>query len=260
VGLTARVEYKEEHEAKTPEGAVSLVFRSSHRMRVEQAGEGIRVTHDEFAIQPLNSAEGAKAPDRVQPQDPLETESEAQVGDLLPDMLVDRSGNLVRVTGTDRLRAEALERMAAGTEQSPESRARLERLIARTVSDDRLTEKAERDWSALVSFWVGARLAVGVSSSPAGSGGGSRQVSVTPRVPCDRGARPATCVRIELESHPSPELSHTILLVTEPDRLVPHELQIGTEIHGPLTRPDGKLQRIDERSTSSYQFTYASGS
>jgi hypothetical protein len=259
VGLTAQVEYQQEGEARTPHGPESIVFRSSHRMRVEQAEEGIRVVHDEFSLQPVTSAEGAKSSGRTGPQDPLETEPAGQVGDLLPDLIVDRTGNLLRIGGTDRLRQEALERMATGTEQSPESRARLEHWIAHAVSDVELTERAKRDWSALVSFWVGARLPVGVTESPAANGGAASRVSVTPRVPCDAGDRSSRCVRIELETRPAPELRHTILLVTEPERLVPHELRVGNEIHGQMTRPDGKQENVDQRNTWGYRFTYATG-
>jgi len=260
VGLTARVEYEENGEFKTPQGVQTIVFRSSHRMRVEQADEGIRVIRDEFSLEPVTSAEGARSPGNAAQQDALETEPDAQVGDLLPDLIVDRTGKLVRIAGTDRLRADALERMSKGTEQSPESRARLERWIAHAVSDAELTQRATRDWSALVSFWVGAQLDVGVTSAPLASGGASGQISVTPRVPCDAGDRSATCVRIELESHPAPELRHTVLLVTEPDRLVPHEVRVGNEIHGRMTRPDGKQENIDQRSAWSYHFSYSSGS
>ena len=257
VGLTAQVEYQREGEAKTPQGPESLVFRSSHRMRVEQAQEGIRVVHDEFLLLPVTSGEGVKSSGNAGSLDPLETEPSGQVGDLLPDLIVDRAGNLLRISGTDRLRQEALERMAEGTEQSPDSRARLERWIARAVSDAELTERAKRDWSALVSFWVGARLPAGVTNTPAAGGSAPSRLSVTPRVPCDAGDKSSRCVRIELESRPAPELRHTIFLVTEPDRLVPHELRVANEIQGQITGPDGKQNKVDQRDTWGYRFTYA---
>jgi len=260
VGLTARVEYQERGESKTLQGVETVVFRSSHRMRVEQADDGIRVIHDEFSLEPVTSAEGAKSPDNSSQQDALETEPDQPVGDLLPDLIVDRTGRLVRITGTDRLRADALERMSKGTEPSAESRARLERFITHAVSDDALTERATRDWNALVSFWAGERLAVGVTSAALGGGGAPGQLSVTPRVPCAAGDRAAKCVRIELESHPTPELRQTILLVTEPDRLVPHEVRVGNEVHARMARPDGKLENINQSSAWSYRFTYSSGS
>jgi hypothetical protein len=260
VGLTARVEYQETGESKTPQGVETIVFRSSHRMRVEQADEGIRVIHDEFSLEPVSSAEGAKSPGSSSSQDPLETEPDEPVGDLLPDLIVDRTGKLVRIAGIDRLRADALERMSKGTEPSPESRARLERWISHAVSDTALTERATRDWNALVSFWAGVRLAVGVTSASLAGGGAPGQISVTPRVACDVGDRAAKCVRIELESHPAPELRETILLVTEPDRLVPHEVRVGNEVHARMTRPDGKLENINQSRAWSYHFTYSSGS
>jgi hypothetical protein len=265
VGLTARVEYQETRESKTSQGVESLVFRSSHRMRVEPAGEDIRVIHDEFSLKPATSAEAAKSPRTSSQEDELETEPDAQVGDLLPDLIVDRTGRLVRIAGTERLRADAVERMSKGNEQSPESRARLERFIAHAVSDNALMERATRDWNALVFSWAGARFAVGVLSSQLGAGAASdptssRQLSVTPRVPCDASDRTATCVRIEFESHPAPEVRDTIVLVTEPDRLVPHNLRVGSEIHARMTRPDGKLENIDQSHAWSYQFTYSSGS
>ena len=262
VGLTAQVEFQESREANAPPGMESIVFRSRHRMRVEPAEEGIRVVHDQFSLEPATSAEGAKSPSGSSPRDSLETEPDAQVGDLLPDFIVDHTGKLLRIAGTDRLRADALERMASGTEESAESRARLERYIAHAISDVELTQRAARDWNALVSFWVGARLAAGVTSSPGTGGGanatGSGQVTVTPRVPCDPGDHSATCVRIELESRPSPELRNTVLLVTEPDRLVPHELRVGNEIHARMTRPDGKSEDIEQHHSWSYRFRYSS--
>ena len=260
VGLTARVRYEEDGAAETPQGAQSVVFRSSHRMRVEQADEGIRVIHDEFSVEPVTSAEGAKSPGNALRQDALESEPDAQVGDLLPDLIVNPTGKLLRIAGTDRLRADALERMSRGTEESPESRARLERWIAHAVSDAQLTERATRDWNAIVSLWVGVRLAVGLTSAPRVGGGASDQVTVTPRVPCDAADRSASCVRIEFDSHPAPELRRTVLLVTEPDRLVPHEVRVGNEIHARMTRPDGKQEKIDQRTGWSYHFSYSSGS
>ncbi|HKE12696.1 MAG TPA: hypothetical protein VKE73_14100 [Myxococcota bacterium] len=258
VGLTARVEYQQEGEARTPQGPESIVFRSSHRMRVEQAQEGIRVVHDEFLLLPVTSGQGAKSSGNAGPQDPLEPEPSGQVGDLLPDLIVDRTGNLMRISGIDRLRQEALERMAKGTEQTPDSRARLERWIAHAISDAELTERAKRDWSALVSFWVGARVPAGVTDTPAAGGSAASRLSVTPRVPCDAGDKSSRCVRIELESHPAPELRHTLFLVTEPDRLVPHELRVVAEIHGEVPGPDGKPNKVDQRDTWGYRFTYAS--
>jgi hypothetical protein len=260
VGLTARVEYEENGEEKSPEGAESIVFRSSHRMRVEQVEEGIRVVHDEFSIEPVTSAEGAKSSRSPSSQDTLETESEGEVGDLLPDLIVDHTGKLLRITGTDRLRADALERMSKGTEQTPESRARLERFIEHAVSDAALTERATRDWNALVSLWVGVRLAVGVTPAPLVQGGASDRLSVTARVPCDAKGGDAKCVRIELVSQPTPELRNTILLVTEPDRLVPHEVRVANEVHARMARPDGKSEEVNRTNAWSYRFSYSSGS
>ncbi len=259
VGLAARVEYEEKQESPGAQRVENIVFRSSHRMRVEQADEGIRVVHDEFSSEPVTSGKGARPLGAPAEQDPLETEPDAPVGDLLPDLIVDHAGHLVRITGADRLRADALARMSRGTEESPESQARLERWIAHAVSDDALTERATRDWDALVEFWAGARVAVGVTSAPRGSGGASGQLSVTPRGPCDGSDGSATCVRIELESHPAPELRHSVLLVTEPERLVPHQLRVSNELHGRVTRPDGKEEKIDQRNSWSYQFHYSSG-
>ncbi|HBZ71013.1 MAG TPA: hypothetical protein DEP35_15290, partial [Deltaproteobacteria bacterium] len=190
VGLTARVEFQETGESKTAHGVESLVFRSSHRMRVEKAAEGIRVIHDEFSVLPATSAEGANSPSTSSPSEEPESDSDTQVGDLLPDLIVDGTGKLVRIAGTERLRADALERMSKGAEQSPDSRARLERFIAHAVSDDALMARATRDWNALVYTWTGARFPVGVfpTSTPvAGTSGptSSGQISVTPRIPCD---------------------------------------------------------------------------
>jgi hypothetical protein len=232
-------------------------------MRVEQADEGTRVVHDEFSLEPLTSAEGAKGT-HSSPEAP-DTEPDGQVGDLLPDLIVDHTGKLLRIEGLERLRTEALARMSAGVEETPESRARLERWIARTVSESALTQRALRDWSALVSAWAGAQLAVGVASLRAAGGGSapgapsSGQISVTPRVPCYDDDRAKGCVRIELETHPAPEVRNTVLLITEPDRLVPHDLRVASEIHGEITRPDGKPQKVDQRSEWGYHFSYARG-
>jgi len=233
-------------------------------MRVEHADEGIRVVHDEFSLQPLTSAEGVKGSHGSPPQEAPGTEPDGQVGDLLPDLIVDHTGKLLRIEGLDRLRAEALARMWAGVEETPESHARLERWIARTVSESALTQRALRDWQALVSSWTGAQLAVGVASlRAAGSGApgapSSGQISVTPRVPCGADERAKSCVRIELETHPALEVRNTVLLITEPDGLVPHDLRVATEIHGQITGPDGKPQKVDQRNEWGYHFSYARG-
>jgi len=233
-------------------------------MRVEHADEGIRVVHDEFSLEPLTSAEGAKGSHSSPPQEAPETEPDGQVGDLLPDLIVDRAGKLLRIEGLERLRAEALARMSAGVEETPESHARLERWIARTVSETALTQRTMRDWDALVSSWAGAQLAVGVAPLRAAGGGAPGaaspgQISVTPRVPCDTVDRAKSCVRIELETHPAVEVRNTVLLITEPDGLVPHDLRVASEIHGQITRPDGKPQKVDQKNEWGYHFSYARG-
>jgi hypothetical protein len=238
-------------------------IETRHRIRTEPHPRGLRVVADAFEILRIDGRE-ASGPT------PFDHPAAAF---LAPTLVVGGDGQVVEVEGLAALRAS----LAARAAGDAKSGVRAERVAELAASPERLTAH----WAHAVGLWIGRTVKPGkVYAVVSRSGGESRPASihVSEPVRCFEEDPVPRCLRLVLESSSSgregrketrdrvralsselgvadlpvdairsAEELETISVVTEPERLVPHSVQVRRERRIELDDGTSRtLQAIDE--------------
>ena len=165
----------------------------------------------------------------------------------IPILVVDASGELVGVEGTEPIRVE-LEKILAGSPLPPQTKETLRGIF----TDQALASIAKQQWSVWVGIWKGQVLETGRPYTQKRRGqfpGTAYDVGLVVEtrlagyVPCHPPAKDRRCVELHLESRADPEdvartierlnlsatagitnlkLEQTFTVVAEPGTLLPH--------------------------------------
>jgi hypothetical protein len=203
--------------------------------------------------------------------------------------VVSPEGELLRVDGTAAL-GPALEQLFARPDVSAEQRAR-----GIEAAELAMRAEAREAWNLAVGFWTGADLELGeryvmktdaeVPLAPGMRFAFDQEFSVRRRVPCAAEERALRCVEITLRSTPDPALlpavsravaprlaaanaqpdaplgelsiENELLLVTEPDTLLPHRVVWTRAVRATPRGDEGApptVEQVDRRET---EFRYA---
>ena len=244
-GHTARVT-SQSLRIRGPEPEVRTEGGFRYLQSVSEEGDYLRVR----ASEPQLLAQGRQAglPARIQ----------GAASGMMPDFLVSRSGELIGLYDLPGVQARNRDILTAllGDEtagQNPEP------LIEQLLSEAHLTSRVVEVWNAVVGSWAGAELDIGWEYAmdarepiPVLQGAEvlmNYVVSANGRVPCREGETTMNCVELEMRSAPDPadfaillerfmsqsadlppdafsikgiELENSLILITEPDTLVPH--------------------------------------
>jgi hypothetical protein len=202
--------------------------------------------------------------------------------------VVSPGGELLRVDGTAAL-GPALEQLLARPGVSAEQRAR--RIEAAELA---MRSEAREAWNLAVGFWAGADLELGeryvmktdaeVPLVPGVRFAFDQEFSVRRRVPCAAEERALRCVEITLRSSPDPELlpavaravaprlagaharpdalgelsiENELLLVTEPDTLLPHRVVWTRAVRAAPRGDDGAPPAVEQVDRTETEYRYA---
>lgn len=263
-GLTADVTYRRTR-STTGKPTDSVSCRA--RLSVEADGKNLRVGYRDW-----NDEGGGGAPAGEPPPSTLARGA----------TIVNKRGDLVRV---DLTSLDEVVRAAAANKASPEARKEWSRMLPVMVK-----ERAVKTWQMLVESWTDAELEIGVDLETDIEGptdlvpGGKVKTNLRFRADrwLDCPGRPGKrCVELKLRSEPDREslaklvaavgarLGHNdweatardlvtveeITLVTEPDRMIPHRLDV-TKTVGPREGGAGGVDDVVrvERTTWTYQY------
>ncbi len=202
-----------------------------------------------------------------------------------PDLRIGPHGNLSGIEQQARAHATAaslLGRLAKSGSVSASFEGRFLELFG----DEAMRERAASSWDDLVGYWSGGDLEVGRTYEARdrvtidGLGGIGLEMifeaTLVGRVPCVDGDVTARCVRLELVARPEPdqrrrllafvatlfpehaatavEIEDRITLITEPDDLRPHRLQMRRSVVIPFASdPSGtppRFEQLEERVVS----------
>ena len=210
-GMTATIETERSKTQTTPAGQKTTGTGMRYRMQVASHAQGRLITFDNF--EPLRTV--FKASDAAAFEQLMTT--------MMPSLIVSNSGDFVRVTNLDKIRAFMREMIAeikaesGGAPVPPNVTALLEGLASEQV----LTNLAMQDWDMFAGAWAGYAGRIGefkeVSSeeeSPLApditipmrtSFGAARQA------PCEPGRAPDSCVVMQLRSSVAPGAMQSIV-------------------------------------------------
>jgi hypothetical protein len=169
-------------------------------------------------------------------------------------------------------------------------------LIDRFVSEEFFSAKAAEDWNALVGTWIDAEFERGaiyeleadvpIPIFPNLSVPYLYRFSFKEKVPCAEGDSDTACVVLEMVSSPDPdaltalldsivrgvagesvaidllyrhlEIENYIMLVTEPDGMIPHRLEISQIISGDLDVPGQGRPTFSQQRLRTLVYRYLS--
>ncbi len=198
------VERAFEREEVRPSGETPPPVRSEVRYRWTgtRSGDEYRIAFSDFEV--------VRAEPRPATRDALvqlEHVSRA-VEPLLPTLVVDSAGQLLRLEGLAPLRERMLAEYRAipGLEQDPQA----SRMLGVLTSDAMLEGRAPEDWNRMVQVWQGEDAEVGGSAEQVGTTGEPAGISVENvftyaverRLPCSERDAAASCVRLSLTQEP----------------------------------------------------------
>lgn len=295
IGLHAEVVEQRETWENSSDGADSTSAALSYTMHVENHPQGYLVRHFDFVFSDSRSRARGRSDEVSEITLDLE-ELSSQVGAMIPSYVVSPQGELVGIDGLETLQARAREMLrtdlAASERKGPATRELLEQLLSR----DFFLAQANEVWSELVGFWIGSELEIGVMYEfeqeeanplvPNVMLPFTYQFGAKEMVPCTAGDPNADCVALELVSFPDPnamealilellermngvdasdqvfyerlQMENYVLLVADPETLIPYRLESSKIVSGRSVRSDGKAADFDQISVRTVTYTYSS--
>ncbi|HEV8241861.1 MAG TPA: hypothetical protein VGS57_21030 [Thermoanaerobaculia bacterium] len=202
------------------------------------------------------------------------------VAERIPVLVVDGGGNLVKVEGTDPIRAE-LEKILASAPLPRQQR----QTVRAIFTDAGLAAIAKQQWSVWVGFWNGLALEPGrpLTQRRRGKFPGTEYVvdlvveaRLAGKVACDASDTARRCVELHMVSRPDTEdvartierlnlsatagvrnltMEQSFVVVAEPDTLLPHRCtrSLAVEIeHAPGSAGAPRSQKATETWTFDY--------
>jgi hypothetical protein len=271
---------------RSGEDGSSRSATSRYTIRAWDDGSELRVGFSDFELEAQDL--GALAP-------AAQTQLLAQLGDLVPDFVVTRSGEFVGIADFEVFRGRldlVLDRaLPEGVE--PSALPALTEVRRLLTSQEFLESRAAGQWNALVGTWLEGELEVGASYSyeerspvpifPDEEILTSYQFSAERLLPCPRSGEDRECVELELRSITDPtdakrmiesllqrltpaevraaahftefELENVIRLVTEPDGLIPHRHEETKTLRGTLS-VGGQTQHVEQIDVTESSYAY----
>ncbi len=295
IGLHAKVVEQRETWENSSDGADSTSAALSYTMHVENHPQGYLVRHSDFVFSDSRSRARGRSDEASEITLNLE-ELSSQVGAMIPSYVVSPQGELVGIDGLEALQSQAREMLrtdlAASERQGPATRELLEQLLSR----DFFLAQANEVWSELVGFWIGSELEIGVTYEfeqeeanplvPNVMLPFTYQFGAKEMVPCTAGDRDSDCIALELVSFPDPDamealilellermngvdasdqvfyerlqMENYVLLVADPETLIPYRLESSKIVSGRSVRSDGEAADFDQISVRTVTYTYSS--
>jgi hypothetical protein len=283
-GFRAEVETKRSR-TRAGEGGSSRSATSRYTLRAWDDGSELRVGFSDFELEAQDLGSLAPA---------AQTQLLAQLGDLVPDFVVTRSGEFVGIADFEvfrgRLDLVLDQALPKGTDPSAPALTEVRRLL---TSQEFLESRAAGQWNALVGTWLEGELEIGATYSyeerspvpifPNEEILMSYEFSAQRLLPCPRSGEERECVELELRSMTDPadakrlidgllerltpaeargaavftefELENVIHLVTEPDGLVPHRHEETKTLRGTVS-VGGQTQRVEQVDLTESSYTY----
>jgi hypothetical protein len=257
-----------------------------YNMTVGEHADGLLIQYDDFRLLGVRTADREAVP--------AAQAIAEQLGALAPGLLVSRSGELLRLEGTDRLWAETRGLLAPLLDSIPGGAAQFDRLFETLLSEEVLLSQAAAEWNSLVGAWAGSELEVGavyeleaeeyLPLSPEEPVPYLYYFSLAGRRSCHEGAAESSCVVLQINSYPEPEavrrligelvetmtgqrlegrfvyeefqIENFVELVAEPGTLVPHALEVIQDVSGVGGAVGGPKQEFSQRRVRTYKYTY----
>lgn len=258
---------------------------SRYTLRTEPTGDDLRIR---FA-NPTMKLDGDLEPLPA----PAQAQIVAQVADLMPDFVVTKSGEFKGIDDLPGFQ-ERLQSFLAETLPKDIDSVLLGQIRTILTSEAFLNSRAAEQWNAVVGAWVGAELDIGeqyVSSSkepvpivPGQEVLMNYSFSAKRLLPCKRHGSERGCAELEMRSvadaedskrliesflasvaggrslpatpiFKTLEIENVILLVTEPEGLIPHSCTITRSTRGTVS-VDGQEQRVEQVDETLVSFTY----
>lgn len=214
---------------------------------------------------------------------------EAVARAVLPAYVVSPLGEFARLQDVPAAQAEARRLLAQWTAPTRDGDK-----FAEQITQEYFLSGLNRDaWQSLVGYWRGGRLDMGheyrdSSREPTPLLPGETvlmnvRVQIKGEAPCERQGLGRRCVEIEVRSEPdradvtrvvqaflqrtmpttlgdmqmSMDMTQTMLLVTEPDTLIPHRFDIAKDMRVAVGPKGGEVaHRAEERQETQVRFTY----
>jgi hypothetical protein len=255
-----------------------------YTMTVEEHPDGLLVRYDDFRVLGIKTEDRGAVPSAQAIAEGF--------GAFLPDLVVSRSGELLRLEGTERLKSE-IESLVAPLLGS--ATPQIDQLFETLLSEEFLTSKAAEEWNILVGSWIDSELEIGAvyeleaeEYSPL-----SPDIpipflyffSLSSRRPCREGAPEPSCVVLEMRSYPEAEavrrligelvetmtgqnlrgrfvyeefeIENFVELIAEPGTLIPHTLEVKQEISGAGRVVGGPRSEFSQKRIRTVRFAYA---
>lgn len=272
--VQARVSYTSDRTRVMQNGATTTSNSvATYDLNVSRRGEEIVVAR---RLSQASRADGKPLPGF----DALQSLIDA-VAERIPVLVVDGDGNLVKVEGTDPIRAE-LERILA-TSTLPPSQQETVRGI---FTDAALAAIAKQQWSVWVGFWNGLALEPGrpLSQRRRGKFPGTEylvdlvvEARLAGKVACDAGDGAHRCVELHMVSRPDTEdvartierlnlsatagirnltMEQSFVVVAEPGTLLPHRCTRSLAVEIEHAPGSGGAPR-SQKATETWAFDYS---
>ncbi len=214
-----------------------------------------------------------------------------QVGSLVPDFIVTRSGDFKSIADVEDYTKRLREVLVAILPEAGQLDA-IEPLLGSLLSPAVLNAMASEEWNAIVGNLADSELdtygvyefseATPIPVFPGRTVSMNYVLEVSGFRECVRGGRPRRCVEVEIRSEADPaevqqiiesvlnafgtkpipagsitrlELANSIRVLTEPDGLYPHELVISKRVRGTAIE-DGREQTLEQLDRKRTTYTY----
>ncbi len=266
------------------EETTTRISTIQYSMLVEADGENLRIRISDAAA----GIEGDLA--ALPPQ--ARAQLVAQAADLTPDYRVTKGGEFAGLHDLPTVRKK-LETLLRGMLPGDADEGMVAQILSVVTSEAFLNAKAAEQWNALVGTWAGADFELGAdytlsSQEPLPVMPGEQILmhyvfSANRLLPCRRGGTERTCAELEMTSTADPEdaarvtqamisklaldsslpgaafttleIENVLLVVTEPNGLVPHSLTLTRTIRGTV-RAEGKEQAIEQVDRTDTHYAY----
>lgn len=284
-GFQAEVETKRTR-TRTGEDGSSRSATSRYTMRAWQDGSDLRVGFSDFALEAHDL--GALAP-------AAQAQLLAQLGDLVPDFVVTRTGEFAGIADFEvfRGRLDLVLHQALPKGVDPSALPAVTEIRRLLTSQEFLESRAAGQWNALVGTWLEGELELRAVYSyeerspvpvfPDEEILTSYEFSAERLLPCPRSGEERECVELELRSITDPadakrmiesllrrltpaelraaalftdfELENVIRLVTEPRGLIPHRHEETKSLRGTVS-VGGQTQRVEQIDVTESSYGY----
>ena len=256
-----------------------------YRLRVDPDADGLRIRFEDPAFEVTG--------DKAASSSPIATRLAENAAGLMPDFVVARDGAFQRIHDVRAYQARFRALMRSLLPDTPDSTT-LQGAQAALTSEAFLSSKVAEHWNAVVGTWIGAAFELGESygyssKEPIALFPGQEilmnySFEAKRRLPCGSGTSARPCVELEMRSVADPEdtkrmietlleklagqassqvaaafktlaVENVILLVTEPDGLIPHRMTITKTVKGTMSA-EGKDVPIEQVDVTQTEYVY----